>query len=247
MMKKNGLVITADAHQIFYDYYGSGKRRLVILAHGFFNSKKSPLLRRLAEQIGGEYDVLLFDFRGHGESDGVFYWTAKEYLDMEAVLKWSGEHYETIGVIGFSLGAVSTLIACARHAPVSSLVAVSTPTQLSKIDGHFWDVDLKKDIWDTLAGKDRGVRGVRPGPFWLRKHRPIGLVGRLKTPVCYIHGAADWVIKPWHARALAAATKSEKRLEILPKGGHAEQLLKTHERQFVSIVRDWLQQTLPER
>src|SRR3989338_1961953 len=133
-----GILIAADGQQIHYDHYKNGHNRVVIIAHGFFNSKDALLLKDLAQSLGDQYDVIVFDFRGHGQSRGLFYWTTKEQLDLEAVLKFAHQQYPKVGVIGFSLGAAISLVVDAKTDLIDSLVSVSAPTEFEKIEYHFW-------------------------------------------------------------------------------------------------------------
>ena len=77
----SGSLKTADNHLIHYDLYRHGYDKLVIIAHGFFNSKDALLLRELGQALEDRFDILLMDFRGHGKSGGAFCWTCKEALD----------------------------------------------------------------------------------------------------------------------------------------------------------------------
>jgi len=71
---------TADNHKVAYRHYTAGHKKAIIIAPGFFNSKDAVLLKRLKGHLIDTYDVIMFDFRGHGESSGLFTWTAKERL-----------------------------------------------------------------------------------------------------------------------------------------------------------------------
>lgn len=92
-MITSGHCTARDDHQVHYDHYQNQHEKVIIIAHGFFNSKQAVLLKGLAETFSDEYDVIIFDFRGHGESKGWFYWTTKEYLDLLAVAEFAGKHY----------------------------------------------------------------------------------------------------------------------------------------------------------
>ncbi len=216
------------------------------MAHGFFNSKESLLLKELGSAIHDRYDVLLFDFRGHGRSAGLFYWTAKEHLDLEAVIEYAGRHYKHLGLVGFSLGAATSLIAAGRTEKIDSLIAVSCPTEFERIDYRFWELDVETDIVYNLIGNGRFGKGVRPGPFWLPKEKPVNVVSRLSVPVCYIHGEADWLIKPWHSLKLFEKTHAEKQLTMIPKGPHAEYLVRNNRTQMLGAVRRWFERTLKQ-
>ena len=93
---ESGSVVTADNKQIAYDHYQDGHAKVIILAHGFYNSKKAVLFKDMAGALIDEYDVIVMDFRGHGESTGLFCWTAREYMDLEAVLKFARENKDKI-------------------------------------------------------------------------------------------------------------------------------------------------------
>ena len=47
--------------------------RLLILAHGFFNNKDVYLFKGISKELSEHYDVIAFDFRGHGKSSGAFF------------------------------------------------------------------------------------------------------------------------------------------------------------------------------
>ena len=172
---KTDFVVTEDNQKIAYDLYPKGFKDLIIIAHGYYNSKQSLLLQELGEALNQKYDVLIMDFRGHGKSTGLFYWTAKEYLDLTAVLKNFRDQYQKIGVIGFSLGAATSIITAATTDLVDSLVAVSGPTEFGKVEFYFWKLDIENDVIFGLLGRGGKGKGVRPGPFWLQKKKPICL------------------------------------------------------------------------
>ena len=87
-MKLSGFVITEDNKKIAYNHYKNNMRNIVIIVHGFYNSKDAVLLEKLAQHLFVNYDVLLFDLRGHGGSSGFFTWTSKEGLDVKAILNY---------------------------------------------------------------------------------------------------------------------------------------------------------------
>lgn len=237
-------VITEDQQRIFYDHYKGGHEALVIIAHGFFNSKDAVLLKELGEVLFDTYDVVLLDFRGHGQSKGLFYWTAKEHLDLMAVLREVRGGYRKTGVIGFSLGAAAAIITAAKTEGIDTLVAISAPTELAKIEYHFWDLDVENDILYNLIGDGRIGKGIRPGPFWLKKDKPINVVEKVKSPILFLHGEADWLIKPWHSQALYDKTRSKKELLILKNGPHAEYLIRKNKEETIRSIKNWFRQTL---
>jgi pimeloyl-ACP methyl ester carboxylesterase len=240
----NGALVTADNHKIAYAQYQAGHVKVIVVAHGFFTSKDAGLLTTFKENLIDAYDVIMFDFRGHGKSSGLFSWTTKEGLDLEAVLNYARrQQYRKIGLVGFSLGAAISIHVLAKGDAADSFVSVSSPSEFAKIDYHFWDLDLENDILYNL-GEGRRGKGVRPGPFWLKKPRPIDLVGKIKCPILYVHGDQDWVISCEHSQRLYAKTQSEKKLAIIKDGIHAEYLLRKSAPELVALVKDWFSQTI---
>ncbi len=237
--------MTQDKQKIAYDYYQDNHRQAIIIAHGFYNSKDSVLLKKLAQSIYNDYDVFMFDWRGHGESSGEFSWMSRESEDFQAVLKYLEGRYEKLGMIAFSLGAGIAINVLAQRGGIDSLICVSPVSEFNKIDYSFWQLDLKGDLIYTLVSKEgRKGKGVRPGMFWLKKNKPLESVENIKAPILYIHGGKDWVIKPWHAKKLYEKTISQKKLVIIKDGPHAEYLIRDFPEIFVSQVKEWFKTTL---
>jgi len=243
-MKLSGCLVTSDHQKVFYDQYKFDHKKVIIIAHGFFNSKQAILLKQLGESLNNEYDCILFDFRGHGLSSGLFYWTAKEYLDLLSVVEFAHKSYERIGLIGFSLGAATSIIAASKTTLINSIIAISGPVEFAKIDYHFWNLNVKNDLFYNLLGDGKQGKGVRPGPFWYRKEKPLEIVKTIETPIFYIHGDADWIIRPWHSKELYKNTIGFKRLNIIKGGPHAEYLFLEHKDEMLRLIREWFHETL---
>ncbi len=239
-----GKLKTVDNYQISYDHYKNGHDKVVIIAHGYFSSSRILLFKELGYELSDQYDVIIFDFRGHGNSSGLFYWTSKEHQDLEAILQYAKTEYEHIGVIGFSLGAATSIITASKTKIINSLIAVSGPSQFNIINYHFWRINFETDIVYNLLGKGRIGKGVRPGPMWLKKEKPIDLVDKINIPVFYIHGDADWLIRPIHSKRLFEKTKGKKKIEIIKKGLHAEFLIRKNKEDMIRIIKEWFKETL---
>jgi pimeloyl-ACP methyl ester carboxylesterase len=235
---------TVDNQRIAYDLYQAGHRKLVVIAPGFYNSKDAVLIQRLKDLLMDCYDVLIFDFRGHGKSSGLFTWTSREGKDLESVLAYAAQRYATIGLIGFSYGAAVSMQHLAVHRDIATFIAISAPFDSMRIDYHFWDLDLENDILYNLGEGGRN-KGVRPGPFWLKKVRPLDIVSEIACPVLYIHGQKDWVTGYYHSERLFEKTKTKKKCVIIKNGPHAEYLLREQTQQeTITLIKGWLEETL---
>ena len=241
----NGTLTTVDHQKISFQHFKNGSLAVIIIAHGYYNSKQCVVLQELTQAFEGKYDIFIFDFRGHGKSSGVYTWSSREGNDFRAVLDFIAPQYSKIGLIAFSLGASISINVLANDKRVDSLVCVSAPSDMSKIDYRAWELDWKKDVVYTLLNpKGRIGKGVRPGPFWLAKERPIDNIGKITIPIMFIHGSRDWVIRPWHSEALFQKASGKKKIISIKNGSHAEYLMRDYPEQFVAEVKNWFLDTL---
>ncbi len=238
-------VMTEDNKRIAFFHLKNGFSKVVVIAHGFYNNKDALLFKMMGDAFSKEYDVIAFDFRGHGKSSDVFTWTALEQKDLRAITAYALEnHYQKIGVIGFSLGAAITLIEASEHQNIDSVIAVSSPSDLGSINYHFWEKDMWEDLKLNLGIKGRG-KGVRPGSPSLQKVRPGDIVEKISpTPVLFIHGENDWLVKLRHSQFLFARAKGPKALKVMKDGGHAERMFDVFPDEFMKICLDWFKETL---
>jgi pimeloyl-ACP methyl ester carboxylesterase len=228
MTLSKGILITQDRQKISYEHALNNRDRVVVIAHGFYNSKDAVLLQELKNKLLDEYDVFMFDFRGHGKSGGLFSWISNEGKDLKAVLGYVEGKYKKTGMIAFSLGASVAINVLAQDKRVDSLICVSAVSDPDKIDYNFWNLDLKGDLAYTLFTPD----GL------------IDNIDKINIPVCYIHGEKDWVVKPWHSKTLFEKTQTKKKIVIIENGSHAEYLMKDTEEEFVREIRSWFASTM---
>lgn len=240
------MLLTEDNVRIAYEHFRNGSDSVIIICPGFFNSNKNTAIRRAIDIVSPPYDAIIFDFRGHGDSRGKFSWTAKEHLDLEAVLDYAGgQGYKKIGIIGFSLGAAVSINVASRRPGIKSMVLISAPISFWGIDYHFWEPEMLSDLKANFECGWEG-KGARPGNIFLPKKRPIDRVAEIKeASILFIHGDRDWVIKDYHSRKLyeAAAVKNKK-LEIVRNGLHAERLIERYPDKIKTLILDWFSKTL---
>ncbi|MCK5346730.1 MAG: alpha/beta fold hydrolase, partial [Candidatus Heimdallarchaeota archaeon] len=210
-----GELITPDNKKISFNHINNDHADIIIVAHGFYNNKGTLLFQKIAQEFSEKYDVIVFDFRGHGQSDGLFTWTSEEAQDLRLMVSYAKEQgYRRVGVIGFSLGAAITLIEGAANRDIDSIISVSAPYDFWKINYRFWEEGMLEDLKLNLGPKGKG-KGIRPGSPFLNKVRPIDIVGNIApTPVLFLHGKDDWLIKSSHSDKLFKKAKDPKAIEI---------------------------------
>ena len=69
-MPREIILKTKDRVKIAADYYTKNCDSVVIIAPGWCMTKNSKAFREISREFFKKYDVLTFDFRGHGKSGG---------------------------------------------------------------------------------------------------------------------------------------------------------------------------------
>ena len=104
-------------------------RDVVVFSHGTGSSKSSPRNRGIAEKLlDSGIASFLFDFTGHGESDGVFEQSTQDqqFDDLVSALDWLDEQTfvqtRIIGVNGSSTGGTVAVRAAAEDPRIQAMV-----------------------------------------------------------------------------------------------------------------------------
>lgn len=244
---QSGVLHTKDNVEIAYGWYKNGCDNVIIVCPGYYNSKTNRWMRKTVEILSSKYDVIIFDFRGHGMSGGKYTWSAKEDMDVDAVLDYAGSKgYRHIGIVAFSLGAAAAVNAVASRDSVDSMVLISCPSSFRMIDFHFWEPGMFVDLKDNIECKWEG-KGARICSILLPKKDPINTIKNIRhTSLLFITGDKDWVIKDRHSKMLYAASPEPKKLEIIKGGGHAERLIQTDPDGMKDLILSWFADTIEE-
>jgi pimeloyl-ACP methyl ester carboxylesterase len=155
------------------------------------------------------HTVLTFDLRGSGESAGEhFTLGAQEVRDLASAIDYletRGLAPDGVGVIGYSMGAATTMLQAANDPRIRTLVE----------DAGYADLGSILDV--QVPRVSRLPRFFTPGTLLLARPllgvnayaiRPIDGLTALATrgvPLLVIHGEADTLIPASHGRRLAAA------------------------------------------
>ena len=110
---------------------------VLICCHGIHDSRSQwvPQIARLRRERG--YGALLFDFAGHGESDGsLVTYGVRERDDVAAALAYLRRRGDVdmgrIGILGYSLGAITAVLASAEQPELRAVVIESGFSDLQR-------------------------------------------------------------------------------------------------------------------
>jgi len=202
--------------------WATGSKGTIVFGHGRFGSK-DPDLKYVPWLREAGYNCFLFDFRGHGRSQGDYtsfgYHEGKDLLGAIDLLEIKG--IPRVGVLGFSLGAVVGISTAAQCPAVTAVVA----------DGAF--VRLRRAL--ARGAEERGVprwlvRALGPSILWLAGRRvggdleqsdPMRWLDKIAPRALFlIHGEEDPYVSVEDVRRLYEEAGEPKELWIAPGAGH---------------------------
>jgi len=98
--------------KLVLNLYKNNSKKIIIFAHGFTGDKSEHGLfdEAIENFLKYNFDILLFDFSGSGESDDDELTIEKEIEDLLCVIKFIEKNkYEKINLLGYSLGGLISL------------------------------------------------------------------------------------------------------------------------------------------
>ena len=204
----------------------AGSDRVVVIVHGRNSNRTGDdgqLVPHAEALVDRGYNVLLFDFRAHGESGGVRYTLGaaeqRDVLGAVAFLEARGFGADRTGFWAHSMGAATVLLTAGALDEVPAIVA----------DSSFARLD---DLLTEELPRASGLPGFFNPPILFFAKELFGVDTTVVNPVdavpalppdslFIIHAEADGLIPVDHARRIAAAAgPAVHDLWIFPGGRH---------------------------
>jgi pimeloyl-ACP methyl ester carboxylesterase len=215
----------------------------VVLCHGYKHSKE--LMGRYCS-LFKNYNMMLFDFRGAGQSGGFFssigYYESEDVkaaiaFARSAVLQQEGQPFIVFGV---SMGAAAALKAVSEGAVVDGLILDSPYASLAHIVDqsvqHFSAVP--RPVITFLCSSLQ----VLLGPILTMN--PLEYIKKITVPVLFIHASSDSITNPAHSvclfRNLVRQRRAAASLWFSPPAKHAYSFV-SYPRQYQDRVARFLQ------
>jgi pimeloyl-ACP methyl ester carboxylesterase len=226
-----------DGVKIYYEVHGSGPP--LILTHGY--SSTSAMWNGQIEALSKQHQLILWDMRGHGQSDypadPAAYSEALTVADIAALLDEVGADRAIVG--GLSLGGYMSLAFYRAHPErVSALLIIDTGPGFKKHDAReVWNeraratadrfdregLDVLKSASrerSTVSHRDAsGLARAARGMLTQRDAKVIEVLPEIKVPSLVVVGADD---TPFLAASDYMAAKIPgARKAVIPAAGHA--------------------------
>jgi dipeptidyl aminopeptidase/acylaminoacyl peptidase len=214
-----------------YGWWMSASRKAptVVILHGVKKNRTDVLRAALVLRRAG-FNVLLFDGRGHGSSEGRFVtYGFYERRDVESAIDWLVKekriNRNRVGLAGESMGAAIALQVAAHNPWIRAVWADSPFASLRRIAEefvkratHLPGAVLNPVLWTTIQ-----VANYR-GKFDVHSVDPLALAAQIKCPVYLVHGTADQLIAPVHSENIHGALGGEKDLWFVDGARHARSI-----------------------
>ncbi|MCZ7527129.1 MAG: lysophospholipase [Acidimicrobiia bacterium] len=194
----------------------------VVLVHGFSATAGHPEVSALADTLHATgLDVVSYDARGHGDSEGHSTLGDLEQHDVAAAVAVARARAERVVLVGASMGAIAALRYAATDPELAGVVAVSCPSRW-RLPRNPHGV-LAAGLTRTGLGRALAARylRVRVASRWTNPLPPVDLVPRVRSPIALVHGTRDRFIPVGDAHELFAQAGPARRLDVVPGMGHA--------------------------
>jgi alpha-beta hydrolase superfamily lysophospholipase len=229
-----------DKTKIAFNHFKQQDRdTIIVICHGIGMCKDAKPFLDLSKDFFNNYDVITMDQRGHGNSGGIFSFSAKEHEDIKVVINYAKKIYKHVYLMGFSFGAASSIIQVAREKNVDGLIVVSPPISFEEIENLFLDIGALVPGIQKIGSH---LFKLRLGSIRKKKIRPIDVIEQISPiPLLIIQGEKDPIIFKRHAETLFEKAKEPKRIIMIKGGLHAEELYRQNPKDFMSCCASWLQ------
>jgi pimeloyl-ACP methyl ester carboxylesterase len=197
------------------------KHETVVMVHGWTSSRAEPM-SKAGYLIDAGYNVLVFDLRGHGQSDGDYTTLGLTEPDdvASAVAFARSRGPGPIALLGYSMGGALAVETGARDADVAAVIEDSGYGSLASV----FQAGFQRQ--SHLPAVPFGLPLVAIGQVDLHMQlsavRPVLDAARLHKPLLAIVGTADQVVPPSEGFDIFRAAPGPKQLLVVPGAGHVD-------------------------
>lgn len=238
MQYKNLILEVSKKNNLALKLHTNGFEEVIIISNGWTMSKESEFIKKFVNKLSKAFDVVTFDYRGHGESSGFYTFSGKEIQDLKTIVNYAKSHYKKVNLIGFSLGAAISILYTAEHNDINRLVTVSAPHSFEKIKTFAW---LKDFIANPFGKYELDVcKKLRPSLIICKKTKPIDVVDKISIPTLFITGKKDTITPFEYTKKLFNKAKCKKLFEVFENCNHAEDLIYQEEEKLINRCLAWL-------
>lgn len=179
----------------------------IILSHGI-SCNHATMLWNVELLKRNNYDVLLIDQRGYGNSSKtISTYGFKEVNDMVLWIKYLRNlNYNRVGILGHSMGAAIALLTCKEIYKPDFIISESAFSNLKELVK--FQIRGKK-LLPTILISIVNIMCKLLNGFSLGEIDILRAIKDTNIPILFIHGKNDSVIPSYMSKSMAEATKNE--------------------------------------
>ena len=179
----------------------------IILSHGI-SCNHATMLWNVELLKRNNYDVLLIDQRGYGNSSKtISTYGVKETKDMVLWMKYLRNlNYNKVGILGHSMGASIALLTCAELCKPNFIIAESAYSNLQELVK--FQISTKKMPINILLFMVNVTCKLLNG-FKISDIDVIRAIRGTKIPILFIHGNNDSLTPSYMSKDMAKASNNE--------------------------------------
>jgi pimeloyl-ACP methyl ester carboxylesterase len=200
-------------------------KKTLVMVHGISDNRGWFVRMGVLPMVHDDYNVLAFDLRNHGESDG----TATSFgyhegKDVVAAVRWLEQEKGTdqIALYGVSLGGASVIRGAAILPEVKAVIDDCAYATVAQAFAGF--ISLTFIPCPVLIARSALVEANRQLGVDMTTTEPLTQIGKIAPrPLLVMHGAEDKNVPVDNSRVnyAAAGENLHKELWIVPGGEHA--------------------------
>ena len=200
----------------------TGSDRAVVIMHGHGGSMDWDVHRAPALHAAG-FNVLLFDFRAHGRSDGgVITFGYLERRDVLGAVRFlHSRSMRRIGLLGFSFGGIAAMLTAPICPDIAAVVSDGGPARMrTAITARGVELGAPRWLSAFLAWLMVAMTSLRLRAN-LFQYEPVRWVGRISPrPILFVHAGQDQYLPDFDD--LYAAARPPKEVWRVPEAGHTK-------------------------
>jgi fermentation-respiration switch protein FrsA (DUF1100 family) len=235
-----------DAPRGFRGGQSDAGTKTVLVCHGLAGHKSTPL-PLVRWMISAGYNVMTFDFRAHGESDGQFTsMGALEQRDVLGAVRWIRENHpeQSHRIVGFGveMGAAALIAAAVDPSPegqaIESIVVYSAYDDIESLAGKFSNAAFLPPMDYVAARLGLPMASLHAGAD-LSAFKPGRMVSQLwPRPILVIQPAQSGAVPYENGRALFDAASFPKQfLQVIEDPGRSNDTAAGAMREFFDTAR----------
>jgi pimeloyl-ACP methyl ester carboxylesterase len=205
----------------------TGDARTIVMCHGWGDNKGELLKMTYFLNEAAGFNLVYFDFRSHGESDGEYTVIGGlEVRDFDAAVTWlrtaKPELSDRVGVFGLSMGAAVTVASMPNH-PDLRCAVVESPFSDYRGVVRRWAWNHLKVPRFPLIDLALWCLRRRVGDKTIDRFNPVESAPRIAPrPMFFIAGERDDLMPVEDVRRVYEAAGQVKQLWVVPEAYHAK-------------------------